>query len=403
MGVPSSFVGNWVKERFSDILVKTLERVTHQSDVSLNIVVLENLIEKYGNDNIIEGSSLLLSRKTSGLNPKYTFDTFVVGSSNQFAHAASRAVAESPAKAYNPLFLYSGVGLGKTHLLNAVGHFICNNSKSHMNVTYVSSEHFTNEVINSIRYDKMVDFRNKYRSVDVLLIDDIQFIAGKERTQEEFFHTFNTLYDTNKQIIISSDKYPKEIQNIDDRLRSRYEWGLLADIGPPDFETRVAILRKKADIENIPLPDDVAQYLATHIKTNVRELEGSLIKLGALSSLTKQEINLGMVQETLWYTIQDQKRNVTGEEIQKAVAEHFQLKISDLRSKNRTKTLVVPRHIAMYLCREISKTSFPEIGRLFGGKDHSTVIHACRMIEKLRDTDLATRSLLDSLTKRLKN
>ena len=403
VGVPSSFVGNCIRERFSNVIVKTLEDVIHQDGLSLDFVVSGDLIVVQPTP--MENSSDTepdQTQKYSKLNPKYIFDTFVVGSSNQFAHAAARAVAESPAKAYNPLFLYSGVGLGKTHLLNAVGHFIAEQSRGNLNVTYVSSEQFTNEVINGIRYDRMVDFRNKYRNIDVLLIDDIQFIAGKERTQEEFFHTFNTLYDARKQIVISSDKYPKEIQNIDDRLRSRYEWGLLADIAPPDLETRVAILRKKADFENIPLPDDVALFLATHIKTNVRELEGALIKIGALSSLTRKEITLEMVKEALWYSIKDQEKTISAEEIQKAVAEHFQVKVPDLRSKRRTKTLVYPRHIAMYLCREIPKISFPEIGRVFGGKDHSTVIHACKMVEKMKENDKGLRSLIDSLTKKLK-
>ena len=397
---PSNFVGTWIREHYSDIIILTLKNVTGEENILLDFSVLDNMVDQ---ESVPVPDDPATLKKIASLNPKYTFDTFVVGTSNQFAHAAARAVAQSPAKSYNPLFIYSEVGLGKTHLLNAIGHHILRNSRRNMNLVYVSSEHFTNEVINSIRYERMVDFRNKYRNIDILLIDDIQFIAGKERTQEEFFHTFNSLYEARKQIVISSDKYPKEIQNIDERLRSRYECGLLADIGPPDLETRVAILRKKADMENIPLPDDVALFLATHIKTNVRELEGSLIRLGALASLSRKEITLDMVREEFWYQIKDQEKTVTADEIQKMVADHFQVKIADLRSKRRTKTLVLPRHIAMYLCREITKTSFPEIGRLFGGKDHSTVIHACKMVEKMSEADKATRSLLDSFSKKLKS
>jgi chromosomal replication initiator protein len=389
-----------VKDRFSDTIQKTIENVIREEDLLVDFVVLQDLIRETGEESAFP--PVQPSKKRLNLNPKYTFESFVVGSSNQFAHAAARAVAESPAKAYNPLFIYSGVGLGKTHLLNAIGNFISTHSGKYFNILYASSEQFTNDVINSIRCDKMVDFRNRYRNIDVLLIDDIQFLAGKERTQEEFFHIFNTLYDSHKQIVITSDKYPKEIQNIDERVRSRYEWGLLADIGPPDLETRIAILRKKADIEHIPLPEDAALFIATHIKTNVRELEGALIKIGAVSSLSKKEITTDMVKDTLWYNIKDQEKTITAEDIQRTVADHFQIKIADLKSKRRTRTMVLPRHIAMYMCREISKLSFPEIGRFFGGKDHSTVIHACRMIEKMKEADMGTRSLIDSLTKSLK-
>jgi len=301
---------------------------------------------------------------------KYTFDTFVVGGSNQFAHAATRKVAERPGEVYNPLFIYGGVGLGKTHLLNAVGNYIYTSFPS-MKIYYISSEQFTNDVINSIRYDKMTEFRNRYRTVDVLLIDDIQFIAGKERTQEEFFHTFNTLYETNKQIVISSDRSTKEMSEMEERLRSRFEMGLIADIQSPDLETKTAILKRKAEIEGISLDDDVALFVASCIKTNIRELEGSLIRLGAFSSLTGESITTEFAKKVLGNILDERQKIITVDEIQKIVSERFRVKISDLKAKKRTKTVVQPRQIAMYLCRELTELSFPEIGKHFGGKDHS--------------------------------
>ncbi|KXK22569.1 MAG: chromosomal replication initiator protein DnaA, partial [Armatimonadetes bacterium OLB18] len=334
-----------------------------------------------------------------GLNPKYTFDTFVVGNSNQFAHAASRAVANLPSLAYNPLFIYGGVGLGKTHLLNAVGLEIHRTQKQ-LKVLYVHAEHFTNELINSIRYEKMFEFRKKYReSCDVLLIDDIQFIAGKERTQEEFFHTFNYLYESRRQVVVTSDRFPKDIPQLEERLRSRFEWGLIADIQAPDTETRVAILRKKAEEDRIALPDEVAMFLATHIRNNVRELEGSLIRLSAFSSLSGNEISVEMAREILKNLIPDRSRALTIEAIQKLVADHYNVKISDLKSPRRLKVLTVPRQIAMYLCRKHVKSSFPELGMKFGGKDHSTVVHAVQKIEKLLQQDLTLRNEISSLEK----
>jgi chromosomal replication initiator protein len=392
VSVPNRFFGEWIKEHYYALIQETLEKGLVQEGLRIQFVVQEK-----GE----EASPEQRERKKGNLNPRYTFDSFVVGSSNQFAHAASRKVAERPGISYNPLFLYGGVGLGKTHLLSAIGNFI-QLKDPQLRITYLSSEQFTNDVINSIRYDKMIEFRNKYRNVDALLIDDIQFIAGKERTQEEFFHTFNTLYEANKQVVISSDRSAKEMSDIEERLRSRFEMGLIADIQPPDLETKIVILRRKAEAEGIPLPNDVALLLATHIKTNIRELEGSLIRLGAFSSLTGQEITLEMAKRVLRDTIQEKKKVVTIEDIQRAVCERFQIKIIELKSKKRTKNLVRPRQISMFLSRELTSLSFPEIGKHFGGKDHSTVIHACKQIEKGREEDFNLKTTLESLTQNLK-
>ncbi|MEW6325552.1 MAG: chromosomal replication initiator protein DnaA, partial [Nitrospirota bacterium] len=340
-------------------------------------------------------------RSLPRLGDRYTFNTFVVGSGNQFAHAASRKVAEQPGAAYNPLFLYGGVGLGKTHLLNAVGNYIATQAPA-TKVCYCSAEQFTNEVINSIRYDKMVEFRNRYRGVDVLLIDDIQFIAGKERTQEEFFHTFNSLYEMNKQIVISSDRSAKEMSDIEERLRSRFEMGLTADIQSPDLETRMAILKRKSESEGIALPGEVALFLATHIKSNIRELEGALIRIVAVRSLTGEAITIEMARRVLRDTIQETRRLITVDEVLKAVADRFHVKISEIKSKKRSKNLVFPRQIAMHLCRELTELSFPEIGRHFGGKDHSTVIYACRQIEEQKKEDQGLQTLLAALAQTLK-
>jgi chromosomal replication initiator protein len=322
----------------------------------------------------------------AGLNPRYTFDTFIVGPSNQFAHAASRAVAEAPSRSYNPLFIYGGVGLGKTHLMHAIGHYVLANSRG-MKLTYISSERFMNEMINAVRYDKILDFRERYRSVDILLVDDIQFLAGKEGTQTEFFHTFNSLYDSQKQIVISSDCPPHEIPALEERLRSRFEWGLIADIQLPDLETKVAILKRKAEAEAVPLPDDVAIYIAGKIKSNIRELEGSLIRLIAYASLTGREISLALAQEVLKKVLGHEEKAVTIEQIQKFVAEFYQLKVADLKSRNNAKSVSMPRQIAMYLCKSLTNASLPEIGKSFGGKHHSTVIHSIRKINELRKTD----------------
>jgi len=334
------------------------------------------------------------------LNPRYTFDAFVIGSGNQFAHAACQAVAERPSKAYNPLFLYGGVGMGKTHLMQAIGHEI-KRSLPQAAICYVSSEKFTNEMINSLRYDKMTSFRDKFRNVDVLLIDDIQFLAQKERTQEEFFHTFNALHESLKQIVIASDRPPKELAEIEDRLRSRFEWGLIADIQPPDLETKVAILQKKAEQEKVTLPTDVALYIASNIRSNVRELEGALIRLVAHSSLIGADITLPYAQQVLKNFIDSQARKVTIESIQKAVAEQFGLRLVEIKAKNNSRAIVYPRQIAMYLAKHLTEASLPEIGRQFGGKHHTTVLHSVEKIDEVRKSDKDLNRLLNKLTEQL--
>jgi chromosomal replication initiator protein len=330
---------------------------------------------------------------SGGLNPRYTFDSFIVGSSNQFAHAACRAVAEAPSRSYNPLFIYGGVGLGKTHLMHAVGQYVLEHDRR-LKLTYISSERFMNEMINAVRYDRVLDFRERYRSVDVLLVDDIQFLAGKEGTQTEFFHTFNALYDSQKQIVLSSDCPPHEIPQLEERLRSRFEWGLTADIQSPDLETKVAILKKKAETETVPLPDNVAMYIAGRIKSNIRELEGSLIRLIAYASLTGQEISLPLAQHVLKSVIDHDEKAITIEAIQKFVAEYYKLKLADLKSRNNSKSIAMPRQIAMYLCKSLTHASLPEIGRSFGGKHHSTVIHSIRKIEDMRKSNGDFNSLI---------
>jgi chromosomal replication initiator protein len=319
----------------------------------------------------------------AGLNLRYTFDTFIVGPSNQFAHAACRAVAEAPSRSYNPLFIYGGVGLGKTHLMHAVGQYVLKHDRN-LKLTYISSERFMNEMINAVRYDRVIDFRERYRTVDVLLVDDIQFLAGKEGTQTEFFHTFNALYDSQKQIVLSSDCPPREIPALEERLRSRFEWGLIADIQSPDLETKVAILKKKAESEAVPLPDNVALYIAGKIKSNIRELEGSLIRLIAYASLTGQEITLPLAHDVLKNILEHEEKAVTIEVIQKFVAEYYNLKLADLKSRNNSKSVAKPRQVAMYLCKGLTHASLPEIGRSFGGKHHSTVIHSIRKVEEAR-------------------
>jgi chromosomal replication initiator protein len=330
-----------------------------------------------------------------GLNPRYTFDTFIVGPSNQFAHAACRAVAEAPSRSYNPLFIYGGVGLGKTHLMHAIGHYVVHHNPG-LTLTYISSERFMNEMINALRYDRVLEFRERYRSVDVLLVDDVQFLAGKEGTQTEFFHTFNALYDAQKQIVISSDCPPHEIPSLEERLRSRFEWGLIADIQPPDIETKVAILKKKAEAEGIPLPDNVAIYIAGKIKSNIRELEGSLIRLIAYASLTGREISLPLAQDVLRNVLQNDDKAITIEIIQKFVSEYYQLKLGELKSRNNSKSVAMPRQIAMYLCKNLTSASLPEIGKSFGGKHHSTVIHSIRKIEELRQRDGDFNTLINN-------
>jgi chromosomal replication initiator protein len=332
----------------------------------------------------------------AGLSSRYSFETFIVGASNQFAHAACRAVAEAPSRSYNPLFLYGGVGLGKTHLMHAIGHYVLTHSPT-LKLTYISAERFMNEVINAIRYDRILEFRERYRGVDVLLVDDIQFIVGKERTQTEFFHTFNALHDAQKQIIISSDCPPHQISELEERLRSRFEWGLIADIQAPDLETKIAILKRKADAEGVYLPDDVALFIAGRIKSNIRELEGSLIRLLAYASLKGQDLSMSLAQEVLRDALRHDERAVTIDSIQKFVADYYQLKLAELKSRNNSKSIAIPRQVAMYLCKSLTNASLPEIGKSFGGKHHSTVIHSIRKVEDLRQKDSTFNSLVNTL------
>jgi chromosomal replication initiator protein len=336
--------------------------------------------------NAVKQSKLDFENADHQLNLRYTFDTFVVGKSNEFAHAAARAVAEQPSKAYNPLFLYGGVGMGKTHLMHAIGHTIKRRNPA-MRLSYVSAEKFTIEVINSLRFDRMITFRDRFHTVDVLLVDDIQFIAGKERTQEEFFHTFNALYEQQKQIVISSDCLPKDINSIEERLRSRFEWGLIADIQPPDLETKIAILQKKAENDRFPLPDDVAEYIARAIKSNVRELEGALTRLMAYASLTGATVSLATAQQVLRNIIASQEKRVTIDLIQKRVSEHFNLREQDLKVRSNTRAIAFPRQVAMYIVKQLTTASLPEIGRQFGGKHHTTVLHSINKIEEMRRSD----------------
>lgn len=395
--VPNKFFGQWLTEHHKGLLSEALAAAQGGRELTVVFVTADKTTVKAAEGRAATARVVPAnrSRRTSPMNPKYTFKNFVVGASNQFAHAACQAVAESPAQAYNPLFLYGGVGLGKTHLLNAIGNHIAETSD--LRIAYVTTEQFTNEVINSIRYDKMMDLRKRFRNIDMLLIDDIQFLAGKERTQEEFFHTFNTLYEAHKQIVLSSDRSPKEIANTEERLQSRFGWGLIADLQPPDVETRIAILRKKSDDEGILLPEEVIQFLAANMKSNIRELEGSLVRLGAYTSLTGQPIALDMAKTVLRDLIGEKKKIIAMDDIEEIVAARFHVKISDMKSRRRSKTLVHPRQIAMYLCRELTDASFPEIGRHFGGKDHTTIIHACKQITKAKEADSTMSATLESL------
>lgn len=394
--VPNRFIADWITDYYLEMLEKEASHILGQ-EISVRYEVFE--LEKTEEKPPEEAETLVslppLKPKVGTqvkncppLNPKYTFENFVVGSGNQLPQAAAKAVSELPGGHYNPLFLYGGVGLGKTHLLHAVGIAIL---KKHNNfrITYVSSEQFMNEFINSVRHDHMTEFRKKYReSCDMLLIDDIQFLGGKESTQDEFFHTFNALYDSERQIILTSDKIPQEIPGLEERLRSRFEWGLIADIQPPDLETRVAILRKKAETDKIFLSDDVAMYLASTVKSNVRELEGALIRLNAFASLTNQRITIDLAKEVFKnHSSQKILRRTTAEAIQEAVAQYYQIKPQDLRSPSRVKNFSHPRQVAMYLCKRYLNLSFPEIGQKFGGKDHTTVMYACRKIENLLEND----------------
>ena len=405
--VPNRFVRDWLTDHYLKKIECTMSEI---GTINYRITLAINTLpEKKGNslpllESVIESNippSRDFPEQFSNINPKYTFESFVSGPSNQFAHAAAMAVANNPATTYNPLFIYGGVGLGKTHIVHAIGNAIFSQKKG-LKICYYSSEKFTNELINSLRHAKMDEFRNKFRSIDVLLVDDIQFIAGKKSTQEEFFHTFNALYESHKQIVVTSDKFPKEIPDLEERLRSRFEWGLIADIQAPDIETKQAILKMKADQNKINLPEDVAFFLANAVSSNVRELEGYLIRIGAFASLTSTPLSLDLAKNVLKDILVEQNKEVTIEFIQKTVANHFQLKTSDLKSSKRLKTLVLPRQVAMYIGRKLTSASFPEIGSKFGGKDHSTIIHAIKKIEKNMEDDLQLKATVEKLINSIK-
>jgi len=395
IAAPNKFSRDWLVQHHLDVL-KAAAQECVGGHPRVSIVIDETLDSAPVDAPPAPTRSALAPDTVDGLNPRYTFDSFVVGSSNQFAQAACQAVAEMPSRAYNPLFIYGGVGLGKTHLLHAVGHQAVKLFRG-LTVVYLSSERFTNELINAIRYDRTAEFRGRYRTIDLLLIDDIQFISGKERTQEEFFHTFNDLYDSRKQIILSSDCSPKDIPEIEERLRSRFEWGLIADIQPPDFETRVAILKKKAALERVLLADDVAYLIAGRVKSNIRELEGSLTRMIAFCALTSREMSIDLAQEVLANLWGEEEKIITIEQVQRKVCDAFGVKLSDLKAKNRTKAVAFPRQIAMYVARQLTHASLAEVGRAFGGKDHTTVLHAVTKITRLIQEDPKLRKTVDSL------
>lgn len=406
--VPSQTVVEWLTRHYAGVIAEALAEVgrpgaqvlfvpadgaTPQALAPLEFMELAAPAQPLTVDMPSEPS---LPADTVGLSPRYSFDTFIVGASNQFAHAACRAVAEAPSRSYNPLYIYGGVGLGKTHLMHAIGDYVLKHNPN-VKLTYVSGERFMNEVVNALRYDRILEFRERYRSVDVLLVDDVQFIAGKERTQTEFFHTFNALHDAQKQIVLSSDVPPHQIAELEERMRSRFEWGLIADIQSPDLETKVAILKRKADSEGVPLADNVALFIAGRIKSNVRELEGALIRLLAYASLTGKDLTLALAQETLRDVLNHDERAVSIDMIQKFVADYYQMKLVELKSRNNSKSVAMPRQIAMYLCKQMTNASLPEIGRSFGGKHHSTVIHSIRKVEDMRKNDSSFNTLINTL------
>ncbi len=404
LGVPNDFTKGILTTRYVTLISNAIKQITSKKYEIQFVIPTEENIQNIKREHIKSQKQQLVETNLSltNLNPKYTFDTFVIGNSNRFAHAASVAVSEAPAKAYNPLFIYGGVGLGKTHLMHAIGHFILENDPK-ARVAYVSSETFTNELINSIRDDRNVEFRNRYRNVDVLLVDDIQFIAGKERTQEEFFHTFNALHESNKQIIISSDRPPKEIPTLEDRLRSRFEWGLITDIQPPDFETRIAILRKKAQMENIDVPNEVTIFIAKKIQANIRELEGALIRIVAYSSLTNSEITVDLASEALKEIFSSKPKQLNIPLIKDIISKRFNIKLEDIDSKKRTRAIAFPRQVAMYITRELTDLSLPKIGEEFGGRDHTTVMHAHDKISNDIKADANLKETIESICKELKS
>jgi len=394
--VPNDFFKKWLDRYYMGMIRREIAKISgHEMEVDFILPPKYNNIKKRKN------VSFKKKRSVSRLNPRFHFNSFVVGNNNRLAHAAALAVAQSPARAYNPLFIYGQVGLGKTHLLQAIGHYITENSE--LTFTYLSSEQFTNELINAIRDDKTTAFRRRYRNTDVLLVDDIHFLAGKERTQEEFFHTFNALHEAHKQIVLSSDRSPIEIPTLEKRLQSRFEWGLIADIQSPDLETRIAILKKKAEIEKMELPDEVATFIAERIKTNIRKLEGCLVRITAHSSLFKEKIDMNSVKEILKGILPEEKpRPITVELVQKTVSKYYKIKESTIKGKKRSRSIAFPRQIAMYLCRELTEDSFPEIGAKFGGKDHTTVMYAYRKIVEQAKKDEVLSNELKELENILK-
>jgi chromosomal replication initiator protein len=400
LNVPNKFFRDWIRDHYQSVLEEALGAATGRSGLRVNYALSEipakTMIAKEP-DRVVQTPSK--GKRTAHIDGRYTFSTFVAASNNQLARAASLKVAESPGTSYNPLLIYGGVGLGKTHLMHAIGNFVM--GRADLRIAYVTSEQFTNEVINGIRYDKMIDVRRRYRNIDMLLVDDIQFIAGKQATQEEFFHTFNSLYEAQKQIVLTSDRYPKDIADMEERLRSRLDWGLVADIQPYPLEARIAILRDKSEREGINLPDDVSVFVASHVKANIRELEGSLIRLGAYATLTGQTITLEMAKNVLKELVNDAKRVITLEAVQEIVATKFHIKVSEMKSKRRTKALVYPRQVAMYLARDITQQSYPEIARHFGGKDHTTIMHACRQIEKAKENNPGLQRTLEDLKRQI--
>lgn len=394
--VPNDFFKKWLDRYYMGMIRREIAKISgHEMEVDFILPPKHKSIKKRKNVGFKK------KRSVSRLNPRFHFNSFVVGNNNRLAHAAALAVAQSPARAYNPLFIYGKVGLGKTHLLQAIGHYITENSE--LTFAYLSSEQFTNELINAIRDDKTTAFRRRYRNTDVLLVDDIHFLAGKERTQEEFFHTFNALHEAHKQIVLSSDRSPIEIPTLEKRLQSRFEWGLIADIQSPDLETRIAILKKKAEIENMELPDEVATFIAERIKTNIRKLEGCLVRITAHSSLFKEKIDMNSVKEILKGILPEEKpRPITVELVQKTVSKYYKIKESTIKGKKRSRSIAFPRQIAMYLCRELTEDSFPEIGAKFGGKDHTTVMYAYRKIVEQAKKDEVLSNELKELENILK-
>ena len=391
--VPNSWFAEWLRAHYS-VLIQEVLRELQRPGVSVAF-----LPESIDSVPPVAQSRAPADTPVSMLNPRYTFDTFVVSSCNQFAHAASTAVAEQPSRTYNPLYIYGGVGLGKTHLMQAIGNNICRGS---LRMRYVSSETFMNELINAIRFENTFEFKERYRSIDVLLIDDIQFLAGKERTQEEFFHTFNALYDAQKQIVITSDVPPRDIPTLEERLRSRFEWGLIADMQPPDLETKVAILRKKAEFDTVELPDDVGLFIASHCGSNIRELEGALTKVVAYSSMAGKELTVELARDQLRDFLPIESPAATVESVQKLVSNYFEMKVSDLKSRNNSPHVALPRQIAMYVCKKVTPCSLPDLGRRFGGKHHSTVIHALQKIEKKRHAEKDFNNLVNHFLQQLK-